>query len=286
MGRRWSFFCSNGKQASSIVSTYSYTQISQYLSCPRRYRYRYVDGWQEKETHAGMLFGRAFEAALGALFRRDDCGQVLFDEWSVYRNVGLGYSRGDTWHSMLHEGIRLLERFVQDDRVRVRNPRRNLQVKLTRRLSASHDFVAYIDAIGELDHNHSIIDWKTSAARYPDQPAGLLALDPQLVCYSWVTGEQEVAFVVFVRKRLPEVQYLRTTITDEQRQQFGQLVEETIGRIEAGQFLPRSGIRFPQNGCLSCPFLGLCLGNDRLAESKLNRCPGAEGFAWLDELRY
>jgi PD-(D/E)XK nuclease superfamily len=268
------------------VSTYSYTQISQYLSCPRRYKYRYVDGWQEKETRAGMLFGRAFEAAVGALFCGEDCGQVLFENWSAYRNVARDYSHRDTWDSMLHEGVHLLERFAQDDRVRIRNPRHDLQVKVTRQLSSGNDFVAYIDAIGELDHKHSIIDWKTSGARYPDQPAGLLVLDQQLVCYSWITNEPEVAFVVFVRKHSPEVQYLRTTITDDQRLQFGQLIEETVRRIEAGQFLPRSGIRFPQNGCLSCPFLGLCLGNQQLIEVKLNRCPGAEDFAWLDELHY
>jgi len=268
------------------VSTYSYIQISQYLGCPRRYRYRYVDGWQEKETRAGMLFGRAFEAALGALFRREDCGQVLFEQWSGYRNLNVDYARGDTWDSMLHEGIHLLERFAQDDRVRIRNPRHNLQVNFTRQLPSGGDFVAFIDAIGELDHRRAIIDWKTSSARYPDQPAGLLALDPQLVCYSWVTEEPEVAFVVFVRKRSPEVQYLRTIITDEQRQQFGLLVEETVQRIEVGQFLPRSGIRFPQNVCLSCPFLGLCLGNQQLADARLNRCARAEDFAWLNELHY
>jgi PD-(D/E)XK nuclease superfamily len=210
----------------------------------------------------------------------------LFEQWFGYRNLTLDYARGDTWDSMLHEGIHLLERFAQDDRVHIRNPRRNLQVQVVRRLSSANEFVAYIDAIGELDHKHAIIDWKTSAARYPDQPAGLLALDPQLVCYSWITGEPEVAFVVFVRKRLPEVQYLRATITDDQRQQFGQLVQETVKRIETGQFLPRSGIRFPQNGCLSCPFLGLCLGNQQLADSKLNRRPGAKDLAWLDELHY
>jgi hypothetical protein len=48
--------------------TYSYTQISQYLSCPRRYRHRYLDGWQEKDTRAAMLFGRAFEQALAPFF--------------------------------------------------------------------------------------------------------------------------------------------------------------------------------------------------------------------------
>jgi hypothetical protein len=30
------------------------------------------------------------------------------------------------------------------------------------------------------------------ASRYPEEPAGLLALDPQLVCYSWVTGIADV----------------------------------------------------------------------------------------------
>ena len=29
---------------------YSYTQISQYITCPRRYRHRYLDGWKEKDT--------------------------------------------------------------------------------------------------------------------------------------------------------------------------------------------------------------------------------------------
>jgi len=37
----------------------------------------------------------------------------------------------------------------------------------------------------------------------------------KLVCYSWMTGIPEVAHIVFVRKRLVEIQYLRTTITEE-----------------------------------------------------------------------
>ncbi len=48
--------------------TYSYTQISQYLTCPRRYRHRYLDGWKEKDTRAAMLYGRAFEKRPGGLF--------------------------------------------------------------------------------------------------------------------------------------------------------------------------------------------------------------------------
>src|ERR1017187_7803810 len=236
--------------------TYSYTQISQYLTCPRRYRHRYLDGWKEKDTRAAMLFGRAFERALGALFRREDPGALLF------------------------------ARFCQDDRIQVHQPRRNLQIKFARPVAERNDFVAYIDAIGKLDGARCILEWKTTSSRYPEEPEGLLSLDPQLVCYSWMTGIAEVAQVVFVRKRLVEIQYLRTKITDEQREEFGHLVEGTIRRIESADFLPHSGIRFPQNPCSSCPYVGLCLGKQEMIDAAVVRRPGADSLDWLDELNY
>src|SRR6266571_3227193 len=217
--------------------TYSYTQIAQYLRCPRSYRYRYLDGWKEKDSRATLLFGRAFEQALGAYFRME-----------------------------------------------ISRPSRNMQIKLVRSLPNGNDFVAYIDAIGELDGNRCLLEWKTTTSRYPEEPNGLLALDPQLVCYSWMSGISDVALVAFVRKRFSEIQYLKTTITDQHREEFGRMVEATASHIEAGEFLQHSGIRFPQNGCISCPQLGLCLGNQQLVESKLVRRPGASDFDWLDQL--
>jgi len=295
---------------------YSYTQISQYLACPRRYRHRYLDGWVEKDVRASMLFGRAFEKALAAYFLRQDSAEVFYQEWAQFREQPLSYSRGDTWDRMLEQAIQLLNRFCQEDRVRIRQPRRNLQIKFIRPLSLSdgkaavtaeagvrekgksseapnqlanqpsNEFVAYVDAIGELDGRGCLLEWKTSAARYPEEPTGLLALDPQLICYSWITGISEVAEVVFVRKRLVEIQYLRTTITDEQRREFGDIVHDTISQIEACHFLPHSGIRFPQNPCTTCPYLGLCLHQPQLAEQRLVRRPGAESFGVFDELDY
>src|SRR5438067_1340620 len=113
---------------------------------------------------------------------------------------------------------------------------------------------------------------------------GLRALDPQLVSYSWINGISEVAQVVFVRKRLVEIQYLHTTITDGQRREFSQLVHNTIGQIEAAQFLPHSGIRFPQSPCSTCPYVGLCLGKPALSEATLMRRAGAHDFGVFDEL--
>ncbi len=265
--------------------TYSYTQISQYLTCPRRYRYRYLDGWKEKDTRAAMLFGRAFENALGAFFRKEDCHAALFREWAVFQEAGCTTRAATAGTACCSSGIQLLDRFAQDDRVRIRQPRRSLQVKFTRPVSPTNDFVAYVDALGKLDGQGCLLEWKTTSSRYPEEPDGLLALDPQLVCYSWITGISEVAQIVFVRKRLVEVQYLRTTISDEQRREFGRLVEDTIGRVEACQFMPHSGIRFPQNPCTSCPYVGLCLGRQELAEKSVIRRPG-EDLGWLDELNY
>jgi hypothetical protein len=266
--------------------TYSYTQLSHYLTCPRRYRYRYLDGWKEKHTRAAMLFGRAFEQALASYFHREDPGVTLFREWAACKNQELRFSKNDTWDRMLQQGLQLLIRFCQEDRIRIRQARRNLQVKVLKPVSGTNDFVAYIDAIGELDGTHCLLEWKTTSTRYPDEPDGLLALDPQLVCYSWMTGIAEVAQVVFVRKGMTEVQYLRTTISQEQRQEFGQLVEDTVRRIESAQFLRHSGIRFPQNPCSTCPFVGLCLRQQNVADAALIRRPGAENLGWLDELTY
>ena len=131
--------------------------------------------------------------------------------------------------------------------------------------------MAYVDAIGKVDGTRCLTEWKTTSSRYPEEPDGLLALDPQLVCYSWMTGISEVAQVVFVRKILVEAHHLRTTISDQQRHEFGQLVEDTIRQIESAQFLPHSGIRFPQNPCNTCPYIGLCLGKQALVEIDLVR---------------
>ncbi len=99
-------------------------------------------------------------------------------------------------------------------------------------------------------------------------------------------GNSEVAQVVFVRKRLVEIQYLTTTITDEQRREFSELVQETIRQIESAQFLPHSGIRFPQNPCSTCPYVGLCLAKPPLIEAALIRRAGAQDFGVFDELTY
>jgi hypothetical protein len=76
-----------------------------------------------------MVFARSFECALGAFFRREDPGAALFTEWGAYRDAALEYKKGETWDRLVHQGIHLLERFAQDDRIRIKDPQNNLQIK-------------------------------------------------------------------------------------------------------------------------------------------------------------
>ena len=266
--------------------TYSYTQISQYLNCPRRYRYRYLDGWKEKDTRAAMLFGRAFEQALSAYFQRDDPGAVLFREWAAHKDSNLDvFERNDAGTACCSRASSCSSALPRMTASAFASPERTCRSSSHGSLPKGNDFVAYIDAIGDLDGTRCLLEWKTTSSRYPEEPKGLLMLDPQLVCYSWMTGISDVAQVVFVRKRLVEIQYFRTTITDEQREEFDQLVDDTIRRIESAQFLPHSGVRFPQNPCTSCPYVGLCLRRPELVQTNLVRRPG-DDLGLFDELTY
>jgi hypothetical protein len=98
-----------------------------------------------------MIFGRSFETALAAYFAREDATAAFFQEWRKYQDASLAYEKNDSWDRLYHQGVHLLERFGQDDRVRIHRPKQNLQVKLTRSLPCGGDFVLYIDAIGEVD---------------------------------------------------------------------------------------------------------------------------------------
>jgi hypothetical protein len=238
-----------------------------------------------KKKRVQLWFSGVVSKRRWRLTFRETTALLRFSRNGACSGTLLEYKKGESWDRLVHQGVHLLERFAQDDRVRIHhNLQSDLQVKLARELPGDNEFVAYIDAVGELDGKRCLIDWKTTTSRYSQEPDGLLSLDPQLICYSWISGISDVAFVVFVRKNHPEIQYLKAAITEEHRREYGRLVETTVGQIEAGQFPPHSGIRFPQNGCMSCPHLGLCLGNQELISANLIRKPGASDLDWLDEL--
>ena len=75
--------------------------------------------------------------------------------------------------------------------------------------------------------------------------------------------------VNFVRKKKPEIQSLRARIRKRQWKAFIETLDLLASEMEAGHFYPRSGIRYPNNQCLNCAYLGLCLRKRSLVEERL-----------------
>ena len=100
----------------------------------------------------------------------------------------------------------------------------------------------------------------------------------QLICYSSMTDIDEVAQVVFLRKRTFEVQF-----SGRQSPKNGGKSSRHWSKTPSA--LPHGGISFLQNPCTTYPFLGLCLNQPDLIETALVRRPGGE-MGLFDELAY
>src|SRR5438046_6660685 len=128
---------------------YSYTQLATYLQCPLKYKYHYLEGWEEREDKASLLFGRVFERAVESQFLVEDSVQFFTEQWGSLKGASMEYSNGDSWEKMLEQGQQLLEQFREDQRVQIEDGRTDFQIRFRRPLPLSQsDFVGYIDAVG------------------------------------------------------------------------------------------------------------------------------------------
>jgi hypothetical protein len=90
---------------------YDYTQIRQYLRCRRSYRYRYLDGWREKDTRAAMVIGRCFENAV-AISSTEQYGNAVQSMGKLLRSVSLDCGKGGSWDKPLHQGMNLFHKLL------------------------------------------------------------------------------------------------------------------------------------------------------------------------------
>jgi hypothetical protein len=110
-------------------------------------------------------------------FSRESAG-LRPPERSRPQPAALEYGNEDSWEKMLEQGQDLLRRFQADQRIRIEDGRRDLQVRLHRPLTGSvRDFLGYIDALGWVDGIHCVIERKTSTLGYPESTPRVLELE-------------------------------------------------------------------------------------------------------------
>lgn len=107
--------------------------------------------------------------------------------------------------------------------------------------------------------------------------------DAWLANAGYTTAKTEVT-----KQRL---QFLAAVISVEDREETGEIIgQQAIQISEANQkdFFPkRPGVRFPNNHCTFCSYLGLCIKDDKMVEEKLVQIGNVQKPVerdWLDEL--
>jgi len=137
--------------------------------------------------------------------------------------------------------------------------RKNLQIKFTRSVSKGNEFIAYVCLRGRdrapgrhplpagVEDHVKPVPGGTEGTGDVGSSAGLLPLGHRYLRRR--PGRLRP-------KRLVEIQYFRTTITDEQREEFGQLVDDTCpsDRISSVAVAQRGPL--PSEASYQLPILG------------------------------
>ena len=81
--------------------------------------------------------------------------------------------------------------------------------------------------------------------------------------------------------RRARIQYLKTSIDEEQRREFGQLVETAVEQIGPATFSRTAEFAFRKTDASAVPIWAFALGISRLMDSKLIRRAGAADLIGL-----
>jgi hypothetical protein len=206
------------------VTTGSYSARDLFHHCARKFQLSRIDGWQQKEQRASMLFGKAIEKGIQwyeESKREKDIGVNKFvEEWekvpALPNAAELTYSDCEgSWASLLRAGIEMEKLYeIRAPKLPVYRPQ--FQVEMRKKIFPGSELdilsnVAYLDIISHPPANHPmlvkidstenertlIIDIKTSGV---DLETQLIALDPQLIEYCWQSGKRDAGFLWLVKK--------------------------------------------------------------------------------------
>jgi len=248
----------------------SYSQVSQYLQCPLKYRFAYVDCLEPEFTPAALAFGAAMHSAIGCFlqstleaspFRPDQLLDIYQEEWKGCEGPGIRFTHRDSESALAKKAKSLLTLFVEnhDPNTEVIAVEERFTVDLTE-IVPDHQwevpvFQGIVDAVLKENGSTVVVDYKTSA-RKPDSQVNAM----QLVAYSvgsiglgYDPNELDYRFEYLVKTTNPELVPFPVTIIDNDRSRFLKLLTRVDKAIGSSIFYPIPGYL-----CSSCGFQSRC----------------------------
>lgn len=239
-----------GYMTTSMVTAYD---------CPRKYYYQYVEGWQPVLPSANLVFGSIIHDSIAEEFLNGKTTKEYFlERWN---KVGdLAYSRYDSKDSLRDTGLKLIEKLEKTEVLqRVVAVEKAYQAKLP----DGTLFKGRIDLIYDDRQGEVLLDWKTSGTSFIDSRPDL---DDQLTAYSMLAGIPRVAYGVLLKKKDPDVQFLRSERTQEDYRDYIVKVIKVVSDIDSGFFFKK-----PSMYCGFCDFAPLCRKQDDRIKAELKR---------------
>ena len=242
---------------------WSYSAMQCYLTCPLKYKFRYIDNAEPERTGSCFIFGKAFHAALSERARigRDMKGNEVCDVFEDYFKieceaaVNLTFKPKEDFDSMLQTGFKMLEVACQNwqDDFAVESVAETFSVSVP---GLSKPLIGEFDCVVTDGRDRCIVDWKTASAKWPLDKADK-DLQATAFCYAFKQkyGEKPLfRFDVYTKAKSPSANNHYTLRTDNELERFVSLANHIEKSVNCGNFYPNeSGF-----GCGECPYRDRC----------------------------
>ena len=194
------------------IGKLSNTQVSMYQQCPKLWYISYVLKIRAPERPQPMCFGIALHEGMEALCHvwKEKEDAVVTAKQVFEKSYRVGDGKGPNPEYWVAIGNRLIDNF--DHKLQEMN-----FVPLTseQRMSNEH-YIGVVDCIGMVNGVRTVIDWKTASSPYSTKD---VETSDQLTGYAWLTGCNQVAFCVGVKKT-GEVYWYSTTRSPQQVSEY------------------------------------------------------------------
>ena len=242
---------------------WSYSALQCYLTCPLKYKFRYIDNAEQERTGMCFPFGRAFHAALSERARigknmseREVC-DVFEDFFKAETDAAenLVYKANETYDTMLQTGFRMVEVVCQNwqDDFSVQRVAESFTVTVP---GLSKPLIGEFDCVVIDGQDTCIVDWETASAKWPIGKADK-DLQATAFCYAFKQkyGEKPLfRFDVVTKTKQPTINSYYTLRTDDELNRFVSLAQNIEKSVYSGNFYPNeTGF-----ACTDCPYTDRC----------------------------
>lgn len=243
----------------------SHSRVNRYLHCPEQYRLYHVENLRPRIPAASLIFGQLIHQLLARFFRtKEDPVEAFRSIWDALHDRELRYGPRESWERLAQSGKALLEKFLREELPHlgtIEAVEQGFRLAIT---SLPVPFVGVIDLVADLDGKRTVIDFKTSAAGYPEHE---VVLSDQLTGYELAHPEaQQVALCVFVKTARPRIDWHTSERGVAQIGEYLQKLTLVGYAINARHFYKRPGW-----WCTMCNYLPVCLGDEKTIGERLVR---------------